>query len=159
MTLAVNLTSKPAERPVMTRPDLAPAIITAFFDALGQRDVTAVTALWHPDGMVVGGFNASGDTGLAAVRAVPNALHLAAILKHYDEIAFGDIVTSVADDGGTVWVETRGALRVAATGAPYCNRYVFKFTVDDGRISRLVEYANTVTQSRHGHAATATPGS
>lgn len=141
----------------MTQTDGTGGLILAFFSALERRDATAITALWHPDGMVVGGFNASGDTSLATVRSVPNALHLAAILKNYDQIAFREIVCSVADDGRTVWVETRGELRVAATGAPYCNRYVFKFSLDDGRISRLVEYANTVTQSRHGHTATTTP--
>jgi ketosteroid isomerase-like protein len=80
-------------------------------------------------------------------------VHLASFLKNYDLIEFHDIAPSVAADGVTVWVETRGALRVAPTQTPYNNRYVFKFTIEDGRIRRLVEYANPVTQSLHGHSA------
>jgi ketosteroid isomerase-like protein len=124
-----------------------------FFTALGRRDGSAVSAFWHDDGTVSAAFNPSGDTSDEAIRSAPYALHLVSFLKNYDEIAFHEIVPSVADGGDTIWVETRGDLRVAATGTPYRNRYVFKFTLEGGRIKRLVEYANTVTQSLHGNKA------
>lgn len=128
-------------------------IVHAFFDALGCRDAAAVQVLWHDDGIVAAAFNPTGDISDSAIRSAPNALHLAAFLKNYDEIAFRDIVVSITDGGQTAWAETRGNLRVTATQTPYCNRYVFKFSIDDGRIRRLVEYANTVTQNLHGHSA------
>jgi ketosteroid isomerase-like protein len=137
----------------MTQSGAPHAITDAFFDALMRRDVAGVEALWHQGGTVSAAFNPNGDTTDEAVRCAPHALHLAAFLKNYDQIAFHDIVPSAAQDGLTIWVETRGALRVATTQTPYCNRYVFKFTIEDGRIRHLVEFANTVTQNLHGHAA------
>ena len=128
-------------------------IVTAFFAGLKQRDSAAVQALWHDDGTVSAAFNPSGETSDDAVRTASNAIFLASFLKNYDEIAFHDIVPSVADGGDTIWVETRGDLRVAVTGTPYRNRYVFKFKIEGGRIKHLVEYANTVTQSLHGNKA------
>jgi ketosteroid isomerase-like protein len=124
-----------------------------FFAALMSRDGAAVGAFWHDDGIVSAAFNPSGEMGDDAIRSAPHALHLASFLKNYDEIAFHDIVPSVADGGDTIWVETRGDLRVAATSTPYRNRYVFKFTLEGGRIKRLVEYANTATQNLHGNKA------
>jgi ketosteroid isomerase-like protein len=138
---------------MMTDSQRAVDLVRYFFASLGRRNVDAVTALWHEDGHVSAAFNASGDTSDEAIRTAPHALFLASFLKNYDQIAFLDIKTSATQDGAIVWAETRGQLRVAATGTPYCNRYVFKFTFEAGRIKQLVEYANTVTQNLYGHSA------
>jgi ketosteroid isomerase-like protein len=137
----------------MMETHVATNIVTDFFAALSRRDSVAVGTFWHDDGTVSAAFNPNGDTGDDAIRSAPHALHLVLFLKNYDEIAFHDILPSVADGGDTIWVETRGDLRVAATGTAYQNRYVFKFTIEGGRIKRLVEYANTVTQNLHGNKA------
>lgn len=128
-------------------------LVTSFFAALAARDTSAVQALWHGDGQVSAAFDPTGNTLADRQRWFPYALHLSSFFKNYDQIAFRDIIASVADDGRTIWVETSSELRVGVTQTPYCNRYVFKFSIEDGRIKRLVEYANTVTQNLHGHSA------
>jgi ketosteroid isomerase-like protein len=137
----------------VTESELLCATATRLFAALERRDAAAALALWHDDGTVAAAFNPNGDTAPEAIRSAPHAVHLAVFLKNYDVIAFRDVVSSVAGDGVTVWVETRGEMRVAATQTPYQNRYVFKFTIEQGRIRHLLEYANTVTQSLHGAGA------
>jgi ketosteroid isomerase-like protein len=138
---------------MMTASQRAVDRVRVFFAALARRDVGAVIALWHEDGQVAAAFNPNGDISDEAIRAAPHALFLASFVKNYDQIAFQDIKASATDDGKVVWAETRGQLRVAATGTPYCNRYVFKFTFEAGRIKQLVEYANTITQNLYGHNA------
>jgi ketosteroid isomerase-like protein len=43
-----------------------------------------------------------------------------------------------------VFFEASGDLVGAQSGTPYQNVYVFKFTLRDGLIARILEYANPV---------------
>lgn len=56
-----------------------------------------------------------------------------------------DRTTYVANDGKTAFVETKGDLIQRDTGASYRNVYVFKLSMQDGRITHVREYANPVT--------------
>lgn len=63
----------------------------------------------------------------------------------FTRVEIRDREVSVADGGRTIFVDARGDLLVAATGEPYRNVYVFRFTFDaEGLITDLREYANPV---------------
>jgi ketosteroid isomerase-like protein len=50
-----------------------------------------------------------------------------------------------ADDPGEVVAEWRSDVVLKPTGSRYRNRYIGRFTVRDGRISRFVEYHDPIT--------------
>ena len=75
--------------------------------------------------------------------------------RSYDNNRFINQVMTRAADGATVIVGAEGDLTVAASGKPYRNRYVFKFETANGLITRVTEYANTVTVRDHGVVAVA----
>jgi ketosteroid isomerase-like protein len=50
---------------------------------------------------------------------------------------------SITGDGSRVFIEQRGNM-VLPDGRPYRNKYVFRFSIRDGRISHVREYFNPV---------------
>lgn len=62
----------------------------------------------------------------------------------FSRLRMHDVQMTVAEDGRTVFVESRGDY-LTKDGKPYNNVYIFKFVVEDGRIVRAFEYANPVT--------------
>ena len=59
-----------------------------------------------------------------------------------------DRKTFITDDGTTVFVEGRGDLILEKTGQPYRNIYVFKFSISEGKITEIREYANPVIYAK-----------
>lgn len=70
--------------------------------------------------------------------------YLATIVHNFSRVVLADREYSVTEDGDTVFVETKGDLIQAGTGAPYTNVYVFKFATHAGKIVKISEYANPI---------------
>lgn len=135
------------------RPDPIVGIVAPFFDAVAREDLASVQTFITPDATVQAMFNPNGLNGAEHIRTFPTTAYFGIVSRNYDNIAFSDRVFSVADNGSTVWMEAQGQLVVAATGAPYRNGYVFKLTLENGRIRTIQEWVNTMTLTQQGIAA------
>jgi ketosteroid isomerase-like protein len=129
------------------------SIVVPFFDAVAREDLPAAQVFLTADATVSPMFNPNGQNGAGSVRNFPAATYFGIVSRNFDNIVFSDRVFSVADGGKTVWIEAQGNLVVTATNQPYPNGYVFKINLVEGRISRIQEWANTVTLTQQGIAA------
>ena len=127
--------------------------VDAFYAALAAEDQEVALAMLAPGAMLHAPYNPNGDATDAGIRSFPASMYVVGAMQTYDNLVFEDREYSVADDGGTVWIEAEGRLRVAATGKPYENRYVFKIELDDGKIVEITEYTNVATLARDGVTA------
>lgn len=125
------------------------------FAALEAEDTAAAAPLFTPEAQFVLPYNPNGDASDAGVRRFPAMGYVMVAARSYDSLRFANRVATPSVDGRTLFVEAAGSLVVAATGAPYRNRYVFKFETDGKRITRVTEYANTVTLAQQGVTARA----
>lgn len=71
--------------------------------------------------------------------------YIATIFENFSQVKLVERATYVGDDGNTAFVEAKGDLIQRNTDASYRNVYVFKLSMQDGRISHVREYANPVT--------------
>ncbi len=132
------------------------AIVEAFFATLEEENPEAAFALLSPDAVLVAPYNPNGDASDAGIRRFPARLYVEGAIATYDNLVFTERAWSFADGGRTIWVEAEGRLRVAQTGAPYENRYVFRIDfAEDGRIETITEYTNVATLARDGVTAQA----
>lgn len=129
------------------------ARVDAFFAALAAEDKDAALAQLTTNATLHAPYNPNGDATDTGIRSFPAALYVAGAMATYDNLIFEDRKYSVADNSATVWIEAEGRLRVAKTGKPYENRYVFKMELADGKIASITEYTNVVTLARDGVAA------
>lgn len=127
--------------------------VDAFYAALAAEDQEAALGMLAPDAMLRAPYNPNGDASDAGIRFFPASMYVVGAMQTYDNLVFEDREYSVADDGGTVWIEAEGRLRVAATGKPYENRYVFKIELGDAGITEITEYTNVATLARDGVTA------
>ncbi|MGB3470994.1 MAG: nuclear transport factor 2 family protein [Erythrobacter sp.] len=129
-------------------------VVVPLFDAVLAENMEQASALVAKDAQLFAMFNPSGETGQDSIRQFPIMDYFALVTRNYENIAFIDRTYSVANDGRTVWMEASGDLRLEPTGAPYRNRYVFKFTInEEGKVSELKEWVNTVTLTQQGVTA------
>jgi ketosteroid isomerase-like protein len=93
-------------------------------------------------------FNESGRTEEGGFRRHRGKAEMSAFLDvtvaTIDTLHFVDPVFSPTADGRAVFVETYGDCRMA-DGKTYKNRYVFRYDVENGKITRLREYYNPIT--------------
>lgn len=148
--IALSQTALAQSEPSQTTPL---ATINAFYAALASENEEAALAFLTPDATLQAPYNPNGDASDEGIRSFPAALYVKGALMTYDNVVFEDRQYSVADDGTTVWIEAEGRLRVAATGKPYENRYVFKLELEGGKIARITEYTNVATLARDGVTA------
>jgi ketosteroid isomerase-like protein len=74
--------------------------------------------------------------------------YLQLILDKFKQAVLVYRQTFMTDDGATVFVEGRGDLIMKQTGQPYRNIYVFRFSISDGKITEIREYANPVIYAK-----------
>lgn len=129
------------------------AVVQTYLAALASENREVAEALFSANAEIVLPFHPSGDAGEAAIRRFTVPVYLGIAFQQYDNLVFVNQRAHLANAGATVFLEATGDLKVARTGAPYRNRYLFRFDVYDGRIERIVEYSNPVTAARHGAAA------
>ncbi len=135
-------------------PDPVQGVIVPLFDAVAAEDLSAAQSHIVDGAPIHAMFNPNGQTDGASIRTFPATAYFALVTQNYENIVFSDRTFSVGDDGKTVWMEANGNLRLEATGTPYHNRYVFKFTLgEDHKITEIREWVNTVTLTQQGIAA------
>jgi ketosteroid isomerase-like protein len=150
---AASLAACATAPPAPPRADPVARVVAPFFDAVAREDLAAVQTFITPDATVQAMFNPNGLNGADHIRTFPATAYFGIVSRNYDNIAFADRVFSVADDGRTVWMEAQGQLVVVPSGAPYRNGYVFKLTLENGRIRTIQEWVNTVTLTQQGVTA------
>ena len=124
------------------------ATIEAFYDALktGKRDAVAAfltdDCVWAPP-------------AAAPIPTLTGGAEVAAqlaggVVKEMFDISkpFALEVRRVLADGDHAVVQQRLTATAKATGKPYDNQYCWVYTVRDGKISHMEEYADTVVAAR-----------
>jgi len=122
-------------------------IVKAYLDALEEQKVDAIAALLTEDAIIDIPLSNTGDLSPWFVfEGRDRALgYIGTIFQNFGQVKLLDRAVYVAEDGRTVFVETTGDLIQRVKNAGYRNKYVFKFTIRDGRVSHVSEYANPVT--------------
>lgn len=117
-----------------------------FFNALEQHDVAMIEPFLAPEILEIIPFSNTGSPepwktydGKEAVLG-----YLGQIVENFSRTVLLEKQFTVSNDGKVVFLEAKGDLIHAASGAPYNNLYVFKFTFAGGKITNISEYANPV---------------
>lgn len=121
-----------------------------FFLALEQHDVSMIEPFLAPEIREIIPFSNTGAPEPWAAFDGKEAVlgYLGVIVKNFSKAVLLEKQFTVSHDGNVVFLEAKGDLVHAASGAPYKNVYVFKFTFEDGLMSRISEYANPVTYAK-----------
>jgi ketosteroid isomerase-like protein len=120
--------------------------VDEFFRALSERDVSIASAVLAKERVEIIPLAMAGGTDPERVFDGKDAVfgYLQLILDNFDQVVLVDRQTFITDDGTTVFVEGQGDLISKQTGQPYRNIYVFRFSISDGKITEIREYANPV---------------
>ncbi len=121
--------------------------VKTFFDALEKHDVSLLTPLLADDIVETIPLSNTGASEPFATYEGKEAVvgYLGTIVQNFSRTVLVDKEFTVSEDGGKVFVESKGDLIQAGTEAPYENRYVFKFVFRNGLITHIREYANPIT--------------
>ncbi len=121
-----------------------------FFRALSERDLSIANAVLTKETEEIIPLAMAGGTDPERVFDGKDAVlgYLQTILDNFKQAVMVDRKTFITNDGTTVFVEGRGDLILEKTGQPYRNIYVFKFSISDGKITEIREYANPVIYAK-----------
>lgn len=124
--------------------------VNEFFRALSERDLSIASAVFTNETVEIIPFAMDGGTDPERVFEGKDAVlgYLQIILDNFEQAVLVDPHTFITDDGATVFVEGRGDLILKQTGQPYRNIYVFRFSISDGKITEIREYANPVIHAK-----------
>lgn len=122
--------------------------ILRFFKAVATRDAVALADSIADDAVYEIPFSESGSTEPGGFRRYVGAgevieFWMATTANGPKSLGAEDVELSITGDGSRVFIEQRGNM-VLTDGRPYRNRYVFRFSIRDGRISHVREYFNPV---------------
>lgn len=122
-------------------------IAATYLNALEEQDVDVLSDLLTEDATIEIPLSNTGDLNpWFTFNSRTDALgYIRTIFKNFGQVKLLERSMYVAEDGRTVFVETKGDLIQRSTSTSYRNRYVFKFTIRDGKVARVSEYANPVT--------------
>ncbi|GAB3319472.1 hypothetical protein GCM10027451_39180 [Geodermatophilus aquaeductus] len=125
----------------MTEPE-GRAVVVAYLDAVGRLDLQAIEATFADDVELVlpyapPGFPKVSQGRSEAMKVYPEGL--------MDPMGFSDYrIDALADRPGEFVAEYTSDTRVLTTGRPYRNTYISRFSVHDGRITRLAEFFDPI---------------
>ena len=122
--------------------------ILRFFKAVATRDAAALAESMTEDVTYEIPFSESGSTEPGGFRRYVGAAEviefwMATTANGPKSLGAEDVELSITGDGSRVFIEQRGNM-VLADGRPYRNRYVFRFSLREGRICHAREYFNPV---------------
>jgi ketosteroid isomerase-like protein len=122
--------------------------ILRFFKAIATRDAAALAECITEDAVYEIPFSESGSTEPGGFRRYVGAAEvidfwMATTANGPKSLGAEDVELSITGDGSRVFIEQRGNM-VLADGRPYRNKYVFRFSIRDGRICQAREYFNPV---------------
>jgi ketosteroid isomerase-like protein len=110
-------------------------IAIGFIEAQNRGDSAAAAALFAPDLKHV----AMGFSRAAGTRTFDQMVAAVGYLKTIVPEGIRSDIKTVTAEADRVVVEWEGT-SVLADGNPYCNQYVFVFTIRDGKIKEVHEY-------------------
>ncbi|MEM9972897.1 MAG: nuclear transport factor 2 family protein [Pseudomonadota bacterium] len=118
------------------------SLVTEFFGALSDKNFEKIEAFFAPDAVVLLPFAAGQDTTSAPV-VFEGMEQLMAYYRgagqRIAEVGFVEPEVTLSPDGSIVFVENAGDM-VLPDGRDYENRYVWRFTIEEGRFSEVREY-------------------
>jgi ketosteroid isomerase-like protein len=122
--------------------------ILRFFKAVATRDASALAQSITEDAVYEIPFSESGSTEPGGFRRYAGteevvAFWMATTANGPKSLGAEDVELTIAADGSRVFIEQRGNM-VLPDGRPYRNKYVFRFSIRDGRVSHVREYFNPV---------------
>jgi ketosteroid isomerase-like protein len=128
----------------------ATATVGEFFRALSSRDIALADAVLDDNVVETIPLSLSGSTDPQQIFEGKSAVldYLQLILDNFENAAIDDVETFVSGDAQTVFVEAKGCLTVKHSAQPYRNNYVFRFSLNNGKITHIRGYANPVTYAK-----------
>jgi ketosteroid isomerase-like protein len=119
--------------------------VDEFFRALSERDLSIASAVFTNETVESIPLAMNGGTDPERVFEGKDAVlgYLRLILDNFEQAVVVERHTFI-----TVFVEGRGDLILKQTGQPYRNIYVFRFSISDGKITEIREYANPVIYAK-----------
>ena len=126
----------------------AKAAVKAFFRAIAGRDMAALGEAVADDVTYEMPFSESGSTEPGLFRRFEGREAVLGFWKQTSSSGIAslppeDVELSITADGGRLFIEQRGNMTMP-DGKPYRNRYVFRFDIDEGRVSHVREYTNPI---------------
>jgi len=123
--------------------------IRRFFRAVAAKDAKALADSITGDAVYEIPFSESGSTEPGGFRRYVGTAEvvdfwMATTANGPKSLGADEVELSITGDGSRVFIEQRGNM-ILSDGRAYRNRYVFRFSIRDGRISHVREYFNPVT--------------
>lgn len=110
-----------------------------FIKAMSEADAELMARCITDDAVT----HTKGFAQVSGTRNRETMLATTAAFRQVVPTGFREKIVSVTGEGDRVVVEFEGNAELS-NGEPYCNQYVFVFTFQGGKISRLHEYFCTV---------------
>ena len=117
-------------------------LVNEFFDALTQKDFDRVQSMFAQGATVSLPFAAGQQTTAAPVvfDGVEQLMgYYRGAGQRIAEVGFTQTEVTASSDGGVVFVENVGDM-VLPDGQSYENRYVWRFTIEEGQFTEVREY-------------------
>ena len=117
-------------------------VVVAYLDAVGRLDLPAIEATFAEDVELVLPYAPPGFPKVSSGRAAAMQVYPEGLM---DPMRFSGHRIDALEGRPGEWVaEYTSDTRVLTTGRPYRNTYISRFSVRDGRITRLVEFFDPI---------------
>jgi ketosteroid isomerase-like protein len=118
------------------------AVVEAYLDAVGRLDLPAIEATFAEDVELVLPYAPPGFPKISRGRAAAMEVYPEGLM---DPMDFSDHRIDALEGRPGEWVaEYTSNTRVLTTGRPYRNTYISRFSIRDGRITRLAEFFDPI---------------
>jgi ketosteroid isomerase-like protein len=122
--------------------------IRRFFKAVASKDRAVLAASMTPTVIYEIPFTESGSSEPDGYRRYVGSEQVVefwmnTVADGPKNLGADEVELSITADGSRVFIEQRGNM-IVADGRPYRNRYVFRFSIVDGKVSHVREYFNPV---------------
>jgi ketosteroid isomerase-like protein len=136
----------PADSPAGRR--AAKDAIRRFFRAVAAKDPTGLAESITEDAIYEIPFSESGSSEPGGFRRYVGAQEvidfwMSTVADGPRNLGADEVELSITGDGSRVFIEQRGNM-ILSDGRPYRNKYVFRFSISDGKVSHVREYFNPV---------------
>jgi ketosteroid isomerase-like protein len=122
--------------------------VRRFFRAVAAKDAAALAGSITEDAIYEIPFSETGSSEPGGFRSYVGAaavveFWMATVGSGLQNLGPDDVELSITGDGSRVFIEQRGNM-ILSDGRAYRNKYVFRFSILDGRVSHVREYLNPI---------------
>ena len=125
----------------MTGPD-GRDVVVAYLDAVGRLDLPAIEATFAEDVELVLPYAPPGFPRVSHGRAKAMEVYPEGVMEPMRFAGYR--IDALEGRPGEFVAESTSATPVPPTGRPYRNPYIWRFSVRDGRITRLAEFFDPI---------------